>query len=126
MEFIPSDTEHDEQNTYRQTEDVDRFVPWHVFKREGLATGREVLQLEKEFQDMVDDPTVECIHRRGQWLVPFYEGVRPSPGHCGVRRAPPLAPQLWHHPAQPVHRDLQTHTDQPGVREQHLGPGPGE
>ena len=68
-------TEHDEQNTYRQTEDVDRFVPWHVFKREGLATGREVLQLEKEFQDMVDDPTVECIQRRGQWLVPFYEGV---------------------------------------------------
>jgi len=67
--------EHGINSSYRLNEDVDRFIPWHVFRREGIASGRCEPELEKEFQDLVDDPTVECIHRRGQWLVPFYEGV---------------------------------------------------
>ncbi len=74
---------HDVNTSYRTNEDVDRFVPWHVFRREGVASGRCEAELEKEFQDMVDDPNVECIHRRGQWLVPFFEGVfrRTGEGH---------------------------------------------
>jgi hypothetical protein len=130
-------SEHDVNNSYRLNEDVDRFIPWHVFKREGLASGREERLLEKEFQDMVDDPTVECIHRRGQWLVPFYEGVLRKSGQqhgtqssahrqVTVESGEHLHHELWQHPPQPVHCDLQTDTDQPGVREQHLGPGPGE
>ena len=53
----------------------DRFVPWSVYKREGLKEGRDEKLLAAEFQELVDDPNVECLYRREQWLVPSFEGV---------------------------------------------------
>ena len=81
--------EHDVTKSYRVQEDIDSLVPWHVFRREGTASGRAEANLEHEFQDMVDDPNVECVHRRGRWLVPFFEGVyrRTGEGHTTETRA---------------------------------------
>ncbi len=68
------------KSAFRSEADVDRFVPWSVFRREGLACGRSEQELEKEFQDRVDDPTCEAVQRRGQWLVPVYEGMERRTG----------------------------------------------
>ena len=37
--------------------------------------GKPIPELETEFSDMVNDPDVECIYKRGQWLVPVFAGV---------------------------------------------------
>ena len=56
-------------------DEVDLFMTWARFKREGSQGGKQVEDLELEWADLVSDPSVEAIMRRGQWLVPEFQGV---------------------------------------------------
>ena len=57
-------------------EDQDWFQTWSVFLRNCLIEGKTAQQAESLWTSMIDDPRVECIHRRGQWLVPEWQGVK--------------------------------------------------
>ena len=60
-------TEQDVQKSYRKEEDVDRFVLWHVFKREGTACGRQEADLEKEFQGKCEDLRKQIMSYQNQF-----------------------------------------------------------
>lgn len=59
-----------------QTRDEDHFLPWTMFKRNGLLEGKSVPALEVEWKNLVESPNHECIFRRGQWLVSEWAGVK--------------------------------------------------
>jgi hypothetical protein len=56
-------------------DELDRFRTWPVFLREGMQTGKNLRQLEQEWQEMIADPYHECVFRRGQWCVAEFTGV---------------------------------------------------
>ena len=56
--------------------EVDEFIPWTTFKREGIAEGRSVPELENDWKELTEGPATEAIWRRNQWLVPRFAGVR--------------------------------------------------
>jgi hypothetical protein len=68
-------TEESVQETYQDENEVDTYKTWKNWKREGMSVGCSVKQLEEEFVAMVHNPQVGCLFRRGQWLVPEFDGV---------------------------------------------------
>ena len=45
-----------------------------------MAMGKSMPQCEAMWTAALEDPSVEAIQRRGQWLVPYFEGVRKEKG----------------------------------------------
>ena len=62
-------------------DEIDNFITWTKFKRDGLLEGTSVPDLEDQWKQLVDDPNVETIKRRGQWLVPEFVGVQRRKRH---------------------------------------------
>ena len=69
-------------------EDVDAFIPWDKFLRDGMAMGKSSSVLEGEWKDIIQNRRAECRFHRGQWLVPRYEGME--------RRQFQQQDQSWH------------------------------
>ncbi len=57
-------------------DEFDSFVTWSTFKRDGIAEGRTVAMLERDWQDIIDSNRAECLFRRGEFLVPRFDGVQ--------------------------------------------------
>jgi hypothetical protein len=55
--------------------EVDRLLPWKIFRRNGLMSGQTEMQLEKEFVDLTTNARAECRFVRGEWLVPEFQGM---------------------------------------------------
>ena len=115
-------TGEDMVKVYRNEGEVDRFVPWSVFLREGVAPPQ--VELARDFQDRVDDPMAEAVHRRGMWLVPLRGPLPQDGGTDGAelhrwalgrgshQRAVEPAPARRPGPHGPVRGKLRDHQDQ--------------
>ena len=55
-------------------------MPWRVFKRNSYMEGTSPAQAAQDFCNLVNDPEVHCKFRRGQWLVPDFQGVKALAG----------------------------------------------
>lgn len=58
-------------------DDVDRFVPFSVWRRDRLLESPDMNDelLSNEWRGLIDSMRHECLFRRGQWLMPRYEGL---------------------------------------------------
>ena len=63
-------------SAHAQTDEVDSYIPYRVFLRDNLASGKEVLAIEKEWKDFIETNRGDCRHIRGQWLMPQFEGLK--------------------------------------------------
>ena len=70
-------TETSKRATYGDEHDLEKFVTWRKFKRRMFTEnpGIKVERIAAKWIDIIQDPAVECLWRREQWLVPEYDGV---------------------------------------------------
>ena len=52
----------------------DHMVPWTIFKRNCLLEGKLLPQIEREWQNRINDPAICAEFHRGQWHIPEYQG----------------------------------------------------
>lgn len=86
-------------------DEVDKFIPYGAYLREKRSEGLQVAQIEAKWKEEVEATRSECILRRGEWLLPRFEGVerrsrqRLSQEQELMRRAdvnePSLMEALW-------------------------------
>ncbi len=57
-------------------QEVDIFETWEEFQCWGMMAGKSEAALQQEFQELVEDPNVDCVWARGQWCVPKFKGVK--------------------------------------------------
>jgi hypothetical protein len=62
---------------FDKTGEVDMCIPFWKYKQNMLTLDpkAEHAQIRRDFDAIVSDPDQDAIFRRGQWLVPSFEGV---------------------------------------------------
>ena len=55
--------------------DLDHFQTFEIWSAPKLLQGKTLPQLEREWQSLIQDSTTEAIMRRGQWLIPCWQGI---------------------------------------------------
>ena len=53
----------------------DHFKPWWFFKRDGLAGGQALADIERYWLNAVENRTADALLVRGEWCVAMFEGV---------------------------------------------------
>ena len=43
---------------------------------DGMIEGKTKIELEKEWAEAIDSPTVGAIYERDQWLIPQFQGIQ--------------------------------------------------
>lgn len=60
-------------------DEIDRFVTFEMWRRNEIIGGQELEWSEEQLVDkwkgIVESMRYECIFRRGQWLIPQFEGI---------------------------------------------------
>ena len=70
---------YSENSNHRVTDgmvEVDNYQTYEAFCGRHMAMGKSPPQCEAMWIAALEDPAVGAIERRGQWLVPYFEGVR--------------------------------------------------
>jgi hypothetical protein len=57
---------------------VFHFQPWSTYKREGLADGKSIAQLEASWKALTEGPNCQARFEEGMWLVPCFAGIYAS------------------------------------------------
>jgi hypothetical protein len=72
-EIIYEETTITDQSTNEK--DLDALVPWSVFLRNKTVEGMQKHDIELEWTRLTTSPDTEAVFRRGQWLVPEWQGL---------------------------------------------------